>query len=91
MVLTLLNRWAVITDLKFDKQNLNSTLFPGVTSDVLVHIGFAEEHEQTAATILDDVNVLLSSSNASTVITVSGLIDLTRSLSLMASRRSATR
>ncbi|PIL28231.1 hypothetical protein GSI_09643 [Ganoderma sinense ZZ0214-1] len=51
-------------------QILNSTLFPGVPSDVFVHGGFADEHAKTATTILDTVKVLLSLSNASAFIPI---------------------
>ena len=66
------NRLADLTDLNIGLKGLDSTFFPGVSSDVQVHGGFADEHAQTASTILAEVKKLLSSSGASTVVTVSG-------------------
>ena len=66
------NSLADLTDLNLGLKGLDSTFFPGVSSDVQVHGGFADEHAQTASTILAEVKNLLSSSGASTVVTVSG-------------------
>ncbi|KAI0075336.1 lipase class 3 family protein [Panus rudis PR-1116 ss-1] len=41
-----------LTDLDFSLTGLNSTLFPGVSSDVQVHSGFADEQAITALSIL---------------------------------------
>ncbi|EJF58128.1 alpha/beta-hydrolase [Dichomitus squalens LYAD-421 SS1] len=59
-----------LTDVDIPMENLNSDLFPGVSSDVQVHSGFANEHAKTATIILDEVKKQLSSSGASTVIAV---------------------
>ena len=34
----------LVTDADFELQNLNSTLFPGIASSIMVHSGFADEH-----------------------------------------------
>ena len=60
-----------LTDVNFFLTSLDTTLFPGVSSDVQVHNGFAAEHAKTASIILDEVKKELSSSGASTVIAVS--------------------
>lgn len=60
-----------MTDLSIAQKNLDSTLFPGVSSSVLVHSGFADQHAKTASIILAEVKKLLSSSGASTVVSVS--------------------
>ena len=54
-----------------DLTSLNTTLFPGVSSDAQVHNGFAAEYAKTEFIILDEVKKELSSSGASTVIAVS--------------------
>ncbi|KAI1789485.1 alpha/beta-hydrolase [Ganoderma leucocontextum] len=59
-----------LTDINLVRTPLNSTLFPGVSSDVQVHGGFADEHAKTATIILDEVKKLLSSYGASTVVAV---------------------
>ncbi len=60
-----------MTDINIGLKSLDSTLFPGVSSSVQVHSGFADAHAETATTILGEVKKLLSSSGASTVVTVS--------------------
>ena len=86
-------RSADLTDAEILQKSLNSTLFPGVPSDVLVHSGFADEHAKTATSILDQVRILLTSSGASTVVSVSSPWDLICSppLTRRIHRRSATR
>ena len=49
---------------------LNSTLFPGLSSSILVHQGFANEHAKTAQTILAAVLTLLGQHSASSVVVV---------------------
>ncbi|KAJ8595223.1 alpha/beta-hydrolase [Rhizopogon salebrosus TDB-379] len=56
-----------LTDVNFIMEKLNSTLFPGVNSDVEVHGGFADEQALTASIILDEVKSLISQYNANTV------------------------
>lgn len=60
-----------LTDINIFTKNLDSGLFPGVSSDIWVHGGFADEHAKTASTILSSVKSLISSKGASTVICVS--------------------
>lgn len=60
-----------LTDANFIMEKLNSTLFPGVNSDVEVHGGFADEQALTASIILDEVKSLISQYNANTVTLVS--------------------
>ncbi|EGN98358.1 hypothetical protein SERLA73DRAFT_161166 [Serpula lacrymans var. lacrymans S7.3] len=59
-----------LTDATIPMENLNSTLFPGVDSSVMVHSGFANEHAQTAPAILAEVKSLISANNAETVILI---------------------
>jgi predicted lipase len=47
---------------------LNSTLFPGLSSSIQVHQGFANEQAQTAQTILAAVLTLLNQHSASSVV-----------------------
>lgn len=49
----------------------SSSLFPGVPSDVLVHSGFRDTHSATARAILAEVENLISSKNATSVVAVS--------------------
>ena len=49
---------------------LNLTLFPGLSSSILVHQGFANEHAKTAQTILAAVLTLLGQHSASSVVVV---------------------
>lgn len=62
---------AIITDLKINKVSLDTSLFPGAPSDARVHRGFRDAHMATASTILTEVNNLISSKGATSVITVS--------------------
>ena len=55
-------------------KNLDSTLFPGVESSVQVHSGFANEHAQTAAIILDQVKSLIARYDATSVTLVCILV-----------------
>lgn len=59
-----------LTDVDITTENLNSTLFPGVSSDVWVHSGFADEQAQTAEIILAETQSLIASKGATTVILV---------------------
>jgi predicted lipase len=47
---------------------LDSTLFPGLSSSIQVHQGFANEHAKTAQTILAAVLTLLSQHSGSSVV-----------------------
>lgn len=62
-----------LTDVNFALDTLDSTLFPGVSSDVEVHNGFAAEHAKTAATILTEVKSLMSEHSATKVTLVSSM------------------
>lgn len=65
------SRLSDLTDIDIITENLNSTLFPGVSSDVWVHSGFADEQAQTADIILAETQSLIASKGATTVILVS--------------------
>ena len=54
------NRESDLTDLSILTDPLDTTLFPGVSSNVLVHGGFRDEHAQTALTILTEVKRLMA-------------------------------
>ncbi len=60
-----------LTDADFFLEDLDTTLFPGVKSDVQAHNGFLEEHAKTAPQILAEVKKLISTTGATQVITVS--------------------
>ncbi|KAI0366056.1 alpha/beta-hydrolase [Pilatotrama ljubarskyi] len=59
-----------LTDIDIPMTTLDSTLFPGVSSSVLVHEGFANQQAKTAAAILTATKNLISKNGATTVITV---------------------
>ncbi|KAL6303473.1 alpha/beta-hydrolase [Sparassis latifolia] len=59
-----------LTDADIITENLDSSLFPGVSSDIWVHSGFANEQAQTATTILTETNSLIQQYSATNVITV---------------------
>ena len=50
--------------------NLDTKLFPGVSSSVQVHEGFRDEHEKTALTILTEVKRLMSVKGSKSVVIV---------------------
>ncbi|TFK39670.1 lipase class 3 family protein [Crucibulum laeve] len=50
---------SLLTDGDFFLDNLDSTLFPGVSSDIKVHNGFADEHAKTATSILAAVQTTM--------------------------------
>ncbi|KAH9485060.1 Lipase [Psilocybe cubensis] len=56
-----------LTDIDILMGNLDSTLFPGVSSSVQVHEGFRDEHAKTATTILAEVKRLMSVKNTKNV------------------------
>ncbi|KAI0765188.1 alpha/beta-hydrolase [Fomes fomentarius] len=58
---------SVLTDANIPLKNLDSKLFPGVSSSVQVHGGFADQHAKTASTILTAVKSLLSETGSSNV------------------------
>ncbi|KAF8180842.1 alpha/beta-hydrolase [Pholiota molesta] len=53
----------LVTDIEFSLINLNSTLFPGISSDIKVHSGFADEHAKTATSVLAAVQTALQQSS----------------------------
>ncbi|KAH9841584.1 Alpha/Beta hydrolase protein [Rhodofomes roseus] len=59
-----------LTDVDIATENLNSTLFPGVSSSVWVHSGFANEQAQTASIVLEATQSIIASKGATTVICV---------------------
>ena len=60
-----------MTDVNIVMKSLDTTLFPGVSSSVQVHGGFADEHARTAPTIVTHVQSLLSSTGYTNVFLVS--------------------
>lgn len=52
------------------QRNLNKAIFPGISTDVWVHGGFADAHEETAAQILAETKRLISSKGATSVFLV---------------------
>nr|GAT53480.1 predicted protein [Mycena chlorophos] len=57
----------VLTDASFVLESLNATLFPGVSSSVKAHSGFANEQAKTATTILSAVQTAISKYGAKNV------------------------
>ena len=64
-------RYSVLTDLDIFTRNLNATLFPGVSDQVWVHSGFADEHEKTVTAILAETKRLIAKKGATSVNLVS--------------------
>ncbi|KAI6027657.1 Alpha/Beta hydrolase protein [Pisolithus microcarpus] len=58
---------ADLTDVNISFESPDPSLFPGVSSSVQVHSGFANEHAKTAPTILAEVNKLLIQYSAESV------------------------
>ncbi|KAF5324349.1 hypothetical protein D9619_011120 [Psilocybe cf. subviscida] len=52
----------LLTDGDFFLKNLDSTLFPGISSSIKVHDGFADEHAKTATEVLAAVQKAMSQS-----------------------------
>lgn len=61
---------AIATDITAFQANLDSSLFPGISSSVQVHNGFADEQAKTATQVLAAVQNALSAHGASHVTTV---------------------
>ncbi|KAF9072868.1 alpha/beta-hydrolase [Rhodocollybia butyracea] len=59
-----------LTDVEVLLGSLDSTLFPGVSSSVEVHTGFADEHALTANAILAEVRSLMNSKATNNVVAV---------------------
>ncbi|KAJ7132294.1 lipase [Mycena epipterygia] len=51
---------SMLTDASLIQKPLDSTLFPGISSDIWVHWGFADEHAKTATSILAAVKTALA-------------------------------
>jgi len=62
---------AVLTDVNLKYTAPDPTLFPNLPNDVLLHSGFALEHQKTAPQILDEVKRLMAMHSSSLVILVS--------------------
>ncbi|KAJ3555043.1 hypothetical protein NM688_g2796 [Phlebia brevispora] len=60
-------REALLTDGDIELETLDSSLFPGISSSVEVHSGFADEQAQTAQQVLSAVQTALSRFGASQV------------------------
>ncbi|KAK0202425.1 Alpha/Beta hydrolase protein [Desarmillaria ectypa] len=58
---------SLLTDADFVPTNLDSDLFPGLSSDIKVHGGFKETQEKSAEDILQAVTTALSDHNANSV------------------------
>lgn len=54
-------------------ENLDSTLFPGISDDIYVHSGFAAEQVKTAAIVLAETETLIQQTGADTVVLVSSI------------------
>ncbi|KIK66575.1 hypothetical protein GYMLUDRAFT_906741 [Collybiopsis luxurians FD-317 M1] len=61
---------AVLTDVIILKTTLDPDLFPGVSTGIQVHAGFARAHSLTASGILAEVQRLMEERNTRNVITV---------------------
>ncbi|KAI0003731.1 alpha/beta-hydrolase [Russula compacta] len=61
---------SVLTDLGFNLVAPDPTLFPGVPTDVEVHLGFSLEHQKTASQILAEVQRLLVQYSSTNVVLV---------------------
>ena len=59
-----------MTDINIPMRSLDTNLFPGVSSNVLVHSGFADQHAMTARTILAEVKTQLSQTGSTNVFVV---------------------
>ncbi|KAK7029439.1 hypothetical protein VNI00_014571 [Paramarasmius palmivorus] len=61
---------ALCTDARFFPRSLSSSLFPGISSSVKVHSGFADVQEKTAAEILAAVKKAMADNNTNKITTV---------------------
>ncbi|EKM49514.1 uncharacterized protein PHACADRAFT_265032 [Phanerochaete carnosa HHB-10118-sp] len=59
-----------LTDVDILMANLDPTLFPGISTSIMAHQGFLDEHAQTAATILAETKSLIAAKGATQVILV---------------------
>ncbi|PCH44548.1 lipase [Wolfiporia cocos MD-104 SS10] len=58
----------LITDADIVKINLDSTLFPGLSTDIEVHEGFADAQAQTATDVLSAVQTTMSTYGTSNIV-----------------------
>ncbi|KAJ7460772.1 lipase [Mycena latifolia] len=63
---------SVLTDANFGQETLNATLFPGLSSTIKAHSGFANEHAKTATQILAAVQSALSTFGGVKKVTIVG-------------------
>ncbi|KAK7038706.1 hypothetical protein VNI00_010590 [Paramarasmius palmivorus] len=61
---------SICTDARFFPRSLSTSLFPGVSSSVKVHSGFADVQEKTAAEILAAVKKTMSDNDTNSITTV---------------------
>jgi len=59
-----------LTDFNLKHMVPNPTLFPDVPNDVLLHSGFASEHQKTAPKILTEVKRLMAEHSSTHVVLV---------------------
>lgn len=57
----------VLTDANIDKEPLSTSLFPGISSSIQVHEGFADAHARSATAVLSAVKTALSTYGATSV------------------------
>jgi len=60
----------LLTDLNTIPVNLDSSLFPGISSDVRVHAGFRDAHSLAAEDVLTAVNTAIADFGVNTITTV---------------------
>ncbi|EIM86928.1 alpha/beta-hydrolase, partial [Stereum hirsutum FP-91666 SS1] len=61
---------ALLEDADIAKENLDSTLFPGISSDIEVHSGFANDQASSANEILAAVQTTMTAHDSSSITTV---------------------
>jgi hypothetical protein len=60
----------ILTDGNANLRSLSTSLFPGISSDIKVHDGFADAQEKTASSVLAAVKKTISAHSATTVTVV---------------------
>ncbi|KZP01504.1 alpha/beta-hydrolase [Calocera viscosa TUFC12733] len=61
---------SLLVDADFFLENLDSTLFPGLSSSIEAHSGFLAAHSRSAATVLSAVQQVISDHGVTNVITI---------------------
>ncbi|KIY62160.1 alpha/beta-hydrolase [Cylindrobasidium torrendii FP15055 ss-10] len=61
---------SLLTDVQVLQRQLSTTLFPGISSSVYVHSGFADQHALTASVILAEVKKLFTARKTSNLVLV---------------------